>query len=64
MNLRVVTRVITYDSENQQVLLVKNHDQDYWYPPGGGWEYDKENIIECAEREVYEETGLKVKVTR
>ena len=64
MNLRLVTRVITYDTQSQKVLLVKNRDQDYWYPPGGGWEHEKETIIECAEREVYEETGLRVKVIR
>lgn len=64
MTLRFVTRVVTYDTQNQKVLLVKKHNQDYWYPPGGGWEHEKETIIECAEREVYEETGLKVKVIR
>lgn len=64
MKIRLVTRVVTLDSENQRILLVKNRGQDFWYPPGGGWEYEKENIIECAEREVYEETGLRVKVSR
>jgi 8-oxo-dGTP pyrophosphatase MutT (NUDIX family) len=64
MNLRLVARVITYNAQSKKVLLVKNRNQNYWYPPGGGWEYDKETIIECAEREVYEETGLKVTVIR
>lgn len=62
--MRLVTRVVTYDSENKRILLVKNRGQDFWYPPGGGWEYEKENIVECAEREVFEETGLRVKVSR
>ncbi len=62
MNIRLVTRVVTFDPENQKVLLVKNRDQDFWYPPGGKWDYDKENVIECGAREIYEETGLKVKI--
>lgn len=64
MKIRHVTRVIIYDAGNNKVLLVKHRDQDFWYPPGGGWEYDKESIVECAEREVLEETGLKVKILR
>lgn len=64
MKLRHVTRVVTFDKNSNQILLVKNRDQDFWYPPGGGWEYDRENILQCAEREVFEETGLKVKVRR
>ncbi len=64
MKIRLVTRVVTYDSNNRKVLLVKNRDQDFWYPPGGGWDYDKENIVECAEREVLEETGQKVKIIK
>ncbi len=64
MKMRIVTRVIIYDSENKKILLVKNKDEDFWYLPGGGWDYEKENIIECAEREVTEETGLKVKILK
>ena len=64
MKIRLVTRVVTYDSNSKKILLVKNRDQDFWYPPGGGWDHDKENIIECAEREVLEETVLKIKIAR
>ncbi len=64
MRVRIITRVITYDSGNRRILLVKNRGQDFWYPPGGGWDHEKENIMDCATREVYEETGLKVKVLR
>ena len=64
MKIRLVTRVVTYDSDSKKILLAKNRDQDFWYPPGGGWDYDKENIVECAEREVFEETGLEVRITR
>ena len=64
MKIRNVTRVVTYDLENNKILLVKNRGQDFWYPPGGGWDYDKENIVQCAEREVLEEAGLGVKIIR
>lgn len=64
MFLRNVTRVVTFDPESRKILLVKNQGQNFWYPPGGGWEYEKENILQCAEREVSEETGLKVSVKR
>lgn len=64
MKIRIVTRVVTYDNTHKKILLVKNQGQDFWYPPGGGWKFEKENIIKCAEREVEEETGLKVNVKR
>ena len=64
MKIRLVTRVITYDQNSNKVLLVKNRGQDFWYPPGGGWDYDKENIVECGKREVFEETGLNVTIGR
>lgn len=58
--VRIITRVVAYDASNQKILLVRNRRQNYWYPPGGGWEQDKENIVECAVREVKEETGLEI----
>ncbi len=64
MKMRIVTRVIIYDPEDRKILLVKNRNEDFWYLPGGGWDYEKENIIECATREVLEETGLKVKILK
>ncbi len=64
MTIRFVTRVVTYNSAKEKILLVKNRDQSFWYPPGGGWEYEQENIVQCAEREVIEETGLAVKIKR
>lgn len=46
--------------QNEQLLLVSN-DGEYWYLPGGQLEKD-EDLPQCVEREVYEETGLVVSV--
>lgn len=64
MQMRILARVVTYDKESGKILLVKNKGMNFWYPPGGGWEYEKENILECAKREVFEETGLHVDIKR
>lgn len=60
--LKPIARVITYNKDDNKILLVRNKDASFWYAPGGTWEYEKENVLECAEREVFEEVGLKVKV--
>jgi 8-oxo-dGTP diphosphatase len=65
VELRAVTRTIIYHLTNQKVLLAKNVGQDFWYPPGGGWEYHTgESIVECAKREVLEETGIEVEIKK
>lgn len=64
MNIRILARVITYDHEENKILLVKNKGTNFWYAPGGGWEQDKENILECAKREVLEEAGIDVEIMR
>ena len=51
---------------NEQLLLVKrkyNPDAGYWSIPGGHLELG-ERVRVAAEREGYEETGFKVKVTK
>ena len=45
---------------NGKVLLIKHKKLGYWLAPGGHVEED-ELPHEAAEREVWEETGLKVK---
>lgn len=45
-----------------KILLVRNRDANFWYPPGGGWEFEDESLEECAAREVAEETGYKVTI--
>ncbi len=64
MNIRILARVVTYNHKENKILLVKNKDTNFWYAPGGGWEQDKENILECAKREVKEEAGLDVEIMR
>lgn len=62
MNIRILARVITYDSKENKILLVKNRGTNFWYAPGGQWEHKKETILEAAKREVKEETGLNVEI--
>lgn len=51
--------------ENNKILLIKHRFQGpsgfFWSPPGGGMEYGS-SAEENLKREIYEETGLKVKV--
>lgn len=41
-------------------LLLVGHSPEYWYTPGGRLE-PGESLTDCIAREVFEETGLKVK---
>lgn len=61
-NIRILARVVV--RRDDRVLLVRNKGAKFWYPPGGGWEYEKETIQQCAVREVYEETGYSIGVNR
>jgi 8-oxo-dGTP diphosphatase len=53
---------------DREILLVKHVDpstcEEWWIPPGGGLVGQDRSIVECAVREVYEETGLNVAVGR
>jgi len=62
MKIRILARVVVYG--NNKVLLVRNKDADFWYIPGGGWEYEKENLIEGGIREIKEETGLDIDIDK
>jgi ADP-ribose pyrophosphatase YjhB (NUDIX family) len=62
--IKTVARVVVYDKNSERILLVRNKGASFWYPPGGTWEWERENILECAKREVFEETGLHVNIGR
>lgn len=62
MKIKILARVVVYDRTNRKILLVKNKGMGFWYAPGGGWEYENETILECAKREVLEETGLRADI--
>lgn len=49
--------------ERGRILLARRTDNTLWTIPGGGME-PGETIVETAEREVEEETGVQVEVTR
>ena len=55
--------------EGDSVLLVQHqHDElhrgeSWWIPPGGGVD-GEESLVECAQRETLEETGLSVELGR
>lgn len=46
----------------KRILLVKSHS-DVWSIPKGHQIHHNESYSKCAMREVYEETGLKLKIT-
>jgi 8-oxo-dGTP diphosphatase len=58
--LRIIARVLVI--HDNKILLARNRGAKFWYPPGGGWEYEVETIKECAAREVIEETGYHVDI--
>lgn len=49
--------------EQERVLLTKRRDNSQWCLPSGGVE-PGESVAEACEREVFEETGLSVRVKR
>ena len=53
--------VILIDPETKKILLVHHKKFDKWVQPGGHIE-EEETPEECAMREAYEETGIKVKL--
>src|SRR5215471_10562647 len=56
---RVGVNAIIFDEG--RVLLAHRRDIDWWNLPGGGMEAG-ETVDEAIRREVYEETGLEIKV--
>ena len=52
-----------FDAKREKVLLTRRADNGCWCLPGGHVE-SGESVKEACEREVLEETGLQVRVTR
>lgn len=59
--LRVGCCAVIFDDTRKKVLLVQRRDNELWCLPGGGMEAG-ESVIEACCREVFEETGLRVRV--
>lgn len=51
--------VFVVNPDNKKILLIMHRKNNRWTQPGGHIE-DEETPEECALREVYEETGIKV----
>jgi ADP-ribose pyrophosphatase YjhB (NUDIX family) len=61
--LGVGTSAAVFDDSRQRILLIHRTDNGEWAVPGGYME-PGESLTEGCEREVLEETGLRVKVKR
>lgn len=61
--LRVGCSATIFNANREKVLLTQRTDNGRWCLPGGMME-SGESVAEACEREVWEETGLKVRVTR
>ncbi len=61
--IRVGCSAAIFDAKREKVLLTRRTDNGRWCLPGGGME-SGESAAEACEREVWEETGLKVRVMR
>jgi ADP-ribose pyrophosphatase YjhB (NUDIX family) len=58
MKLRPITRAVIFDQNKQLMLLARNRGAKFWYPPGGGWEFEDEQLLDGLNREIKEETGI------
>lgn len=61
--IRVGCSAVVFDETREKVLLTRRADNGLWCVPGGGME-SGESAAEACEREVFEETGLSVRVKR
>lgn len=61
--LRVGCSAVIFDETREKVLLTQRADNGHWCLPGGHME-SGESAAEACEREVWEETGLKVRAIR
>ena len=61
--IRVGCSAVIFDETRTKALLTQRTDNGRWCIPGGGLE-PGESAAEACEREVWEETGLKVRAKR
>jgi len=61
--IRVGTRAVIFNEDNEILVVTNLPESDYYYLPGGGVRFH-EKIEDCLVREVKEETGLEVKAER
>ncbi|MBT3339104.1 MAG: NUDIX domain-containing protein [Anaerolineae bacterium] len=61
--IRLGCSAVIFDETKQKVLLTQRADNGQWCLPSGGVD-PGETVEETCVREVYEETGLNVRVTR
>ena len=61
--LRLGCSAVLFDETHTKVLLTRRTDNGMWCLPGGMIEAG-ESVAEGCEREVWEETGLRVRVVR
>jgi ADP-ribose pyrophosphatase YjhB (NUDIX family) len=61
--LSVGCNAILFDSTRRQILLLRRADNGWWCLPGGMMNAG-ESVTEACIREVWEETGLQVRIKR
>ena len=62
-DIRLGCSVVILDESKQKILLTERADNKLWCLPSGGVD-PGETVEETCVREVYEETGLNVRVTK
>lgn len=62
-SIRLGCSAVLLDAGGERVLLTRRSDNGRWCLPGGGVDAG-ESVAEAIEREVWEETGLRVRATR
>jgi ADP-ribose pyrophosphatase YjhB (NUDIX family) len=61
--LRIGSCAVIFDGTHEKVLLTRRSDNGLWCLPGGKME-PGETVEECCQREVLEETGLRIEPRR